>query len=107
MASWSSTRARAKSPACAKTGARPGPPRKGRRAPRSWARPPAARARAKPATPNATARARVAPPCHAEAHAEADVTPSSPPPEERVLPSVVDDDDDGDRPSVTDVNGTV
>jgi hypothetical protein len=34
------------------------------------------------------------------------VTPSSPPPQERVLPSVVDDDD-GDRPSVTDVNGTV
>ena len=31
--------------------------------------------------------------------------PSSPSPEERVLPSVVDDD--GDRPSVTDVNGTV
>jgi hypothetical protein len=33
------------------------------------------------------------------------VTPSSPSPEERVLPSVVDDD--GDRVSVTDVNGTV
>jgi hypothetical protein len=33
------------------------------------------------------------------------VTQSSPSPEERVLPSVVDDD--GDRISVTDVNGTV
>jgi hypothetical protein len=33
------------------------------------------------------------------------VTPSSPSPEEHVLPSVVDDD--GDRVSVTDVNGTV
>jgi hypothetical protein len=33
------------------------------------------------------------------------VTQSSPTPEERVLPSVVDDD--GDRISVTDVNGTV
>jgi hypothetical protein len=33
------------------------------------------------------------------------VTPSSPSPEEHVLPSVVDDD--GDRVSVTDVNGSV
>jgi hypothetical protein len=33
------------------------------------------------------------------------VIPSSPSPEERVLPSVVDDD--GDRISVTDVNGTI
>lgn len=33
------------------------------------------------------------------------VTPSSPSPEEHVLPTVVDDD--GDRVSVTDVNGTV
>ena len=33
------------------------------------------------------------------------MTPSSPSPEERVLPSVVDDD--GDRVSVTDVNGTI
>jgi hypothetical protein len=33
------------------------------------------------------------------------LTPSSPSPEERVLPSVVDDD--GDRVSVTDVNGTI
>jgi hypothetical protein len=36
---------------------------------------------------------------------EPSVTQSSPTPEERVLPSVVDDD--GDRISVTDVNGTV
>jgi hypothetical protein len=34
-----------------------------------------------------------------------EVTPSSPSPEEHLLPSVVDDD--GDRVSVTDVNGTV
>jgi hypothetical protein len=34
-----------------------------------------------------------------------EVTPSSPSPEEHVLPSIVDDD--GDRVSVTDVNGTV
>ena len=33
------------------------------------------------------------------------MTPSSPSPEERALPSVVDDD--GDRVSVTDVNGTI
>jgi hypothetical protein len=33
------------------------------------------------------------------------VTPSSPSPEEHVLPSVLDDD--GDRVSVTDVNGTI
>jgi hypothetical protein len=33
------------------------------------------------------------------------VIPNSPSPEERELPSVVDDD--GDRPSVTDVNGTI